>query len=160
MSLGAHADQCHQTAAAGIGKLAPLAHELEGHGCNGIVLVSLHEDPDVSICVKVCRAGGLVALNRDGVDGAGVDAPTAQDTAVGYAGTAIGRSPSTTMPPEAQARTQRPQPIQASLSIISPLIYAIPSIILASFTACSDAVPSTARTFGHGRAQTSARPAS
>lgn len=54
------------------------------------MLVSLHEDPDVSICVKVCRAGGLVALNRDGVDGAGVDAPTAQDTAVGYAGTAIG----------------------------------------------------------------------
>ena len=89
-ALGAHADQCHQTAAACISKLAPLAHELEGHGCHGIVLVSLHEDPNVSICVKVYRASGLVALDRDGVDGAGVDAPAAQDTAVGYAGTAIG----------------------------------------------------------------------
>ena len=89
-ALGAHADQCHQTAAAGIGKLAPLAHELEGHGSHGIVLVSLHEDPNVSIRVKVYRTGGPIALDRDGVDGAGVDAPAAQDTAVGYAGTAIG----------------------------------------------------------------------
>ena len=54
------------------------------------MLVSLYEDPNVSICVKVCRAGGLVALNRDSVDGAGVDAPAAQDAAVGYVGTAIG----------------------------------------------------------------------
>ena len=89
-TLGAHADQRHQATAACIGKLAALAHELEGHGCHGIVLVSLHEDPNVSIRVKVYRTGGLVALDRDGVDGADVDAPAAQDAAVGYAGAAIG----------------------------------------------------------------------
>ena len=76
-ALGAHAGQCHQTATTGIGKLAALAHKLERHGCYGIVLVSLHEDPNVSICVKVNRTGGLVTLDRDSVDGAGVDTSTA-----------------------------------------------------------------------------------
>ena len=76
-ALGAYADQCHQTAAASIGKLAPLAHELVGHGSHGIVLVSLHDDPNVSICIKVHRTSGLVTLDRDSVDGAGVDASTA-----------------------------------------------------------------------------------
>ena len=76
-ALGAHADQCHQTAAASIGKLAPLAHELVGHGSHGVVLVGLHECPNVSIRIEVNRAGGLVTLDRDSVDRAGVDAPTA-----------------------------------------------------------------------------------
>ena len=76
-ALGAHADQCHQTATTSIGKLAALAHELIGNGSHRIVLVGLHEYPNVSICIKVHRASGLVTLNRDGVDGAGVDAPTA-----------------------------------------------------------------------------------
>ena len=76
-ALGAHADQCHQTAAASIGKLAPLAHELVGHGSHGVVLVSLHEDPNVSICIKVHRTSGLVTLDRDSVDGAGVDTSAA-----------------------------------------------------------------------------------
>ena len=76
-TLGTHTDQCHQTAVASIGKLTPLAHELVGHGSHGVVLVSLHEDPNVSICIKVHRTSGLVTLDRDSVDRAGVDAPTA-----------------------------------------------------------------------------------
>ena len=76
-TLGAHADQCDQTAAASIGKLAALSHELIGNGSHRIVLVGLHEDPNVSIGIKVCRDGGLVTLERDSVDGAGVDAPAA-----------------------------------------------------------------------------------
>ena len=76
-TLGTHTDQCHQTAVASIGKLAALAHKLIGNGSHGIVLVSLHEDPNVSICIKVHRTSGLVTLDRDSVDRAGVDAPTA-----------------------------------------------------------------------------------
>ena len=62
-ALGAHADQCHQTATAGIGKLAPLTHELVGHRSHDIALVGLHEYPYVSIRIEVNRAGGLVALD-------------------------------------------------------------------------------------------------
>ena len=76
-ALGAHADQCHQTAATSIGKLAALAHKLIGNGSHRIVLVGLHEYPNVSIRIEVNRAGGLVTLDRDSVDRAGVDAPTA-----------------------------------------------------------------------------------
>ena len=76
-ALGAHTDQRHQTAAASIGKLASLAHELVGHRGHDIVLVGLNEYPDISIRIEVNRAGGLVTLDRDSVDGAGVDAPTA-----------------------------------------------------------------------------------
>ena len=74
-TLGAHTDQCHQTATTGIGKLASLAHELVGHRGHDIMLVGLHEYPNVSICIKVHRAGGLVTLDRNGIDRAGVDAP-------------------------------------------------------------------------------------
>ena len=76
-ALGAHASQCHQTATTGIGKLASLAHELVGHWGHDIVLVGLNEYPDISIRIEVNRAGGLVALDRDGIDGASVDAPAA-----------------------------------------------------------------------------------
>ena len=76
-ALGAHADQCHQTAAAGIGKLAALAHELIGNWGHDIVLVGLNEYPDISIRIEVNRASGLVALDRNGIDGASVDAPAA-----------------------------------------------------------------------------------
>ena len=76
-TLGVHTDQCHQTATTGIGKLASLAHELVGHGSHRIVLVGLREHPNVSICIKVHRTSGLVTLDRNGTDGAGVDAPAA-----------------------------------------------------------------------------------
>ena len=76
-TLGAHADQRHQATAACIRKLAALAHELEGNGSHRIVLVGLREYPNVSICIEVNRAGGLVALDRNGIDGASVDAPAA-----------------------------------------------------------------------------------
>ena len=76
-ALGAHADQRHQTATTSIGKLASLAHELVGHWGYDIVLVGLNEYPDISICIKVHRASGLVTLDRDSVDRAGVDAPAA-----------------------------------------------------------------------------------
>ena len=89
-ALGAHAGQCHQTATASIGKLAPLTHEFVGHRSHDIVIVGLNEYPYVSIRIEVNRAGGLVALDRNGIDGAGVDAPAAQDTAVGHMGAAVG----------------------------------------------------------------------
>ena len=76
-TLGAHTDQRHQTAAASMGKLAALAHELIGHRGHGIVLVGLNEYPDISIRIEVHRASGLVTLDRDSVDRAGVDAPAA-----------------------------------------------------------------------------------
>ena len=76
-TLGTHTDQCHQTAAARIGKLAALAHKLIGNGSHCIVLVGLSEYPNVSIRIKVHRTSGLVTLDRDSVDRAGVDAPTA-----------------------------------------------------------------------------------
>ena len=76
-ALGAHTDQCHQTATTGIGKLASLAHELVGHRGHDIVLVGLNEYPDISIRIEVNRASGLVTLDRDSVDGASIDAPAA-----------------------------------------------------------------------------------
>ena len=76
-TLGTHTDQCHQTAVASIGKLAALAHKLIGNGSHRIALVGLREYPNVSICIKVHRTSGLVTLDRDSVDRAGVDAPTA-----------------------------------------------------------------------------------
>ena len=54
------------------------------------MIVGLNEYPYVSIRIEVNRAGGLVALDRNGIDGAGVDAPAAQDTAVGHMGAAVG----------------------------------------------------------------------
>ena len=76
-TLGAHTDQCHQTATTGIGKFASLAHELVGHRGHDIVFVGLNEYPDISIRIEVNRAGGLVALDRNGIDGTSVDAPAA-----------------------------------------------------------------------------------
>ena len=76
-TLGAHTDQRHQTAATSIGKLAALAHELIGNGIHRIVLVGLREYPNVSVRIEANRTSGLITLDRDSVDRAGVDAPTA-----------------------------------------------------------------------------------